>query len=144
MSTEFWEDCSLLDLTDEQWESLCDGCGRCCLVRFESPKDGSILTTVASCRLLDTATCRCTNYAQRFKKVPGCMSIRHLETKNYSWLPETCAYRILDEGGDLPWWHPLVSGDADTVITAGVSVAGRVFNEDNIHPDEIETLVLRD
>ena len=144
MTKPFWQHLSLEELDDEQWESLCDGCGRCCLVRFENPGDRSVFYTMASCRLLDTDTCRCQDYENRFQRVKTCMSIRDLPSKNYRWLPESCAYRILAEGDDLPWWHPLVSGDPNTVVEAGISVAGRVFSEDNIHPDELETLLLID
>jgi uncharacterized cysteine cluster protein YcgN (CxxCxxCC family) len=144
MSEAFWRDKRLEDLDDTEWESLCDGCGRCCLVRFEDDSGKGVFYTRAACRLLDTTTCRCTDYANRFQRVRGCLSIRSLSRDDYRWLPATCAYRILADGGDLPWWHPLVSGDPDTVAESGVSVAGRVFGEEFIHPDELETLVLRD
>jgi uncharacterized protein len=140
----FWQSTALEDMTDYEWESLCDGCGRCCLVRFEDSSEAGVFYTRAACRLLDTQTCRCSDYDNRFKRVPGCISVRHLRRDNYSWLPLTCAYRILAEGRELPWWHPLVSGDADTVLQSGVSVAGRVVGEDYIHPDELQSLVLRD
>lgn len=144
MSPEFWKSVPLHLLSDEQWESLCDGCGRCCLVRFEDESDQGVFYTRAACRLLDTRTCRCSDYANRFDAVPGCLSIRSLAIENYNWLPSTCAYRLLAGGEDLPWWHPLVSGDPGTVVEAGVSVAGRVFSEENIHPEELESMVLRD
>ena len=144
MSEEFWKEVPLEALSDAQWESLCDGCGRCCLVRFEDESDRGVFYTRAACRLLDTRSCRCSNYANRFEVVPDCISVRLLADDNYHWLPETCAYRVLSNGGELAWWHPLVSGNPATVIEAAVSVAGRVFSEENIHPEELEHMVLRD
>ncbi len=140
----YWKYTPLENLNDAQWEALCDGCGRCCLVRFEDEATGEIFYTLASCRLLDTDSCQCLDYDNRFDRVPGCLSIRRLTDREYRWLPVTCAYRIVHEREELPEWHPLLSGDQNSVVSAGVSVAGRVFNEDNIHPEEIEYLVLRD
>jgi uncharacterized protein len=144
VSGEFWKEAPLEALSDAQWESLCDGCGRCCLVRFEDDSHRGVFYTRAACRLLDTVNCRCGDYSNRFEQVPDCISIRSLAADNYHWLPVTCAYRVLAEGGELAWWHPLVSGSANTVIEAGVSVAGRAFSEENIHPEELESLVLWD
>lgn len=142
--TRFWEDTPLEAMTEAQWESLCDGCGRCCLVRFENGNGEGVFYTRAACRLLDTASCRCQDYAHRFDKVPDCLSVRKLPRENYGWLPVSCAYRLLAEGKPLPRWHPLVSGDSSTVLQAGISVAGRVVSEEYIHPDEIESLLLAD
>ncbi|GJL80659.1 MAG: UPF0260 protein [marine bacterium B5-7] len=139
----FWETTTLDDMSECQWESLCDGCGRCCLVRFEEP-DRKVFYTRAACRLLDTGTCRCGDYANRLSRVKGCLSIARLDRDKYYWLPMTCAYRVLSEGRKLSWWHPLVSGNRRTVVDAGISVAGRVFSEDHIHPDEIDSLLLED
>ncbi len=144
MSERFWEILDLEEMSDAQWESLCDGCGRCCLVRFEDDSAEGVFYTRAACRLLDPLTCRCGDYANRFRRVPGCLSVKRLARENYRWLPSTCAYRLLAEGGTLPWWHPLVSQDRSTVAEAGVSVAGRVVGEDHVHPAELESLVLRD
>ena len=144
MSERFWETVSLEDMSDAQWESLCDGCGRCCLVRFEDDSREGVFYTRAACRLLDTLTCRCTDYRHRFSRVAGCLAVRQLPRENYRWLPATCAYRLLAAGDTLKWWHPLVSGDSSTVVEAGVSVAGRVVGEDHVHPAELESLVLRD
>ncbi len=144
MKDQFWKGRTLESLDDAEWEALCDGCGRCCLVRFEDASGGGVFYTIAACRLLDPLKARCTAYAERSQRVSGCLSVRHLARDRYRWLPETCAYRLLAEGRDLPDWHPLVSGDPRSVVSAGVSVAGRVVSEDNIHPDELESLVLRD
>ncbi|KAA3624595.1 MAG: YcgN family cysteine cluster protein [Proteobacteria bacterium] len=144
MTTRFWERVPLAQMTDAQWESLCDGCGRCCLVRFENPSGGGVFYTRAACRLLDTHSCRCGNYRRRFEKVRDCLSVRELPLENYRWLPATCAYRLVAEGKPLAWWHPLVSGDPGTVIEAGVSVAGRVVSEEHVHPQELDGLLLTD
>lgn len=144
MTRPFWERLTLEEMSDSEWESLCDGCGRCCLLRFEDDSPEGVFYTRAACRLLDTSTCRCTDYDNRYARVSGCLSVRRLSRGEYGWLPSTCAYRLLAEGGTLPWWHPLVSGDPATVVDAGVSVAGRVVSEDNVHPAELEWLVLRD
>ena len=144
MRENFWERFPLRELADDEWEALCDGCGRCCLVRFANEDGGGFFYTLACCKLLDPGTCRCSDYAGRFAKVPDCLSIRGLEPKQYAWLPPTCAYRVLQEGGELAWWHPLISGRTETVAEAGVGVQGRVFSEEHIHPEELETLVLWD
>ncbi len=144
MSQPFWESVPLAQMSDAQWESLCDGCGRCCLVRFEDDSDEGVFYTRAACRLLDTERCRCTDYAHRFRRVPGCLAVRELPREHYRWLPSSCAYRRLAEGRGLADWHPLVSGTPDSVVEAGVSVAGRVVSEDHVHPLELESLVLRD
>ncbi len=144
MQEEFWKGRSLDSLDDEEWEALCDGCGRCCLVRFENPAGDGVFYTLAACRLLDPLKARCSDYRKRFQRVSGCLSVRDLEPAQYRWLPQTCAYRVLAEGGELADWHPLVSGDPRSVAAAGISVAGRVVSEDHVHPDDLEQLVLRD
>ena len=144
MRENFWSNYTLDELDDDEWEALCDGCGRCCLVRFETKDKQDVILTRAACRLLDTSNCRCSDYNNRFKKVKGCLSIRNLASEEYRWLPKTCAYRRLKFAEKLPDWHPLLSGSQNSVDDAGVSVAGRVFSEDHIHPDEIESLLLED
>jgi len=142
MREQFWLHYRLEELAEDEWEALCDGCGRCCLHRFERARGDGYFLTRAACRLLDTDSCQCRDYAGRFSQVESCLAVRSLEPEQYDWLPETCAYRLLKAGESLPAWHPLMSGDRNSVITAGVSVAGQVFSEDHIHPDEIESLVL--
>ncbi len=134
----FWRTTSLEDMTRDQWESLCDGCGRCCLVKLEDEDTGRILATDIGCRLFDAGSCRCSDYADRSVRVPDCVTLTPHDVRTLPWLPPTCAYRLVAEGRDLPWWHPLVSGDPETVIAAGVSVRGRVFaNEDEISDEEV-------
>lgn len=137
-STPFWRSKTLEEMTEAEWESLCDGCGRCCLVKLEDEDTGRIHATDIGCRLFDAATCRCHDYANRSKTVPDCVTLTPEAVRTLSWLPPTCAYRLLGEGKDLPWWHPLVSGDPQTVVAAGVSVRGKVHaNEDEVAEEEV-------
>jgi uncharacterized protein len=122
----YWRRKRLAEMTDAEWESLCDGCGRCCLVKLEDEDTGGIFFTNVGCRLLDTDSCRCGDYQNRSAVVDDCVRLTATVVGEIGWLPPTCAYRLIDEGKDLYWWHPLVSGDADTVHQAGISVRGRV------------------
>jgi uncharacterized cysteine cluster protein YcgN (CxxCxxCC family) len=132
----FWKAKRLEELSLAEWESLCDGCGKCCLLKLEYEDTGEIDRTNVACRLLDPATCRCRDYANRRALVEDCIHLTPDMIHNLSWLPATCAYRLIGEGHDLPWWHPLVSGDAETVHLAGISVRCRVISEDEAGPLE--------
>lgn len=117
---------TLEQLSKTQWESLCDGCGRCCLVKLEDEDTAEVYFTSVGCKLLDGATCACGDYANRQAKVPDCIKLTPQVIASIAWLPPTCGYRLVHEGKNLPWWHPLISGSPETVHEAGVSVRGRV------------------
>ena len=123
----FWETTSLHHMTAEQWESLCDGCAKCCLEKFEEEETGRIVYSQVACTLLDLGTCRCRDYANRARQVSDCVTLTTAELARPQWLPETCAYRRLAEGRPLPRWHPLITGDPASVVEAGHSVRGRVI-----------------
>jgi uncharacterized cysteine cluster protein YcgN (CxxCxxCC family) len=125
----FWKSKALAEMSPAEWESLCDGCGRCCLHKLEDEDTGEIAQTNVACRLLDTEACRCIRYAERKRLVPDCQILTPDNVGALRWMPRSCAYRLLAEGKELAWWHPLVSGDPDTVEQAGISVRGRVVSE---------------
>lgn len=140
----FWRRKTLEEMTREEWESLCDGCARCCLIKLEDEDTGEVLLTRLSCRMLDTGTCRCRDYANRHDEVPDCVAIDAAKVRSLTWLPPTCAYRLLSEGRDLAWWHPLVSGSPDSVHEAGISVRGWARSEDSVNPSAIHRYIIRD
>lgn len=121
-------------MSQEEWESLCDSCGKCCLHKIEDAETGRIFYTDVACRLLNVGTCRCRDYADRKRHVPDCVRLVPETIGDLSWLPSSCAYRLLSEGKTLAWWHPLVSGDPETVHKAGVSVRGRAVPENRAGP----------
>lgn len=121
-------------MSRQEWESLCDGCGKCCLHKLEDEDTGRIHYTNVACRLLNPGTCQCKDYDNRQKHVPDCVQLTPEGAGSLRWLPSTCAYRLLAEGKPLQWWHPLVSGDPQTVHQAGVSVRGRVVSENRAGP----------
>ena len=128
-SAPFWKTKRLDEMTVAEWESLCDGCGRCCLVRFEDEETGEISPTRVSCKLFDSNSCRCVDYARRKRHVPDCIKLTPWNIEALTWMPPSCAYRRLHEGRDLADWHPLVSGDPESVHRAGVSMRGQTVSE---------------
>ena len=129
MTDEFWKRKSLAQMTAGEWESLCDGCALCCLQKLEDEDTGDVYFTDVACRLLDVETCRCVNYAARAKQVADCMVLRADQPQAFRWLPATCAYRRLAEGQPLPDWHPLITGDPNSVHDAGISAKGKMVSE---------------
>ncbi|MGO1078796.1 YcgN family cysteine cluster protein [Inquilinus sp. CA228] len=138
----FWRRKRLDQMTRKEWESLCDGCGRCCLHKLrdadEPPDTPNVDYTDIACKLLDTHSCRCTHYPTRRRYVPDCVQLTPKNVDHLGWMPSTCAYRLLSEGHDLYWWHPLVSGDPETVHIAGISVRDKVISEVEVEEDEYE------
>jgi len=132
----FWQTKTLEEMTPQEWESLCDGCGRCCLNKLEEEETGRIYYTDVACRLFDMGTCQCKDYPNRQAIVEDCLQLTPEVVPETPWLPPTCGYRLIAEGRDLYWWHPLVSGDPETVHIAGVSVRGKMSGTEETIPDE--------
>ena len=134
MSERFWETKALADMSQAEWESLCDGCGKCCLHKLQDADSGELFYTNVACRLLNLNTARCTRYAARARLMPDCIQLNPEKLRQCDWLPSTCAYRLLAEGKALPDWHPLVAGDARAVHCAGASIRGWAISEQQV-PD---------
>ena len=132
----FWETKPLRQMTVAEWESLCDGCGLCCLIRFEDEDTGEIIPTRVACRLFDGNACRCTDYPNRKATVPDCIKLTPDNIDDLMWMPKSCAYRRLHEGRGLADWHPLVSGDPESVHRAGVSIRGQTVSEASLADPE--------
>jgi uncharacterized cysteine cluster protein YcgN (CxxCxxCC family) len=135
----FWDDKRLDEMSHEEWEALCDGCGRCCLLKLEDEDTLELYTSDVHCVLLDGHACRCTDYENRHKRVKDCIKLTPENVLTIDWIPKSCAYRRLAEGRGLAWWHPLVSGDPQTVVDAGISVKDRTVNEQSVKPGEWES-----
>ena len=136
----FWRRKTLAQMTDKEWESLCDGCGQCCLHKLEDASSGEITPTDVACSYLDLGSCRCSDYENRQTNVPDCVSLTPKLVPALKWLPATCAYRLVGERRDLFWWHPLISGDTESVHEAGISVRGKVVSEDDVEDIEQRTI----
>ena len=138
----FWEEKTLDQMNPTEWESLCDGCARCCLHKLEDEDTAEVFYTSVVCQYLDEDKCQCTAYQDRNKLVPNCVWLTPDTARSFSWLPDTCAYRLLSEDKPLPEWHPLVSGDPDTVHQAGISVRGQCVSELHVHPEGYEEHII--
>ena len=132
----FWQTKTLEQMTAAEWESLCDGCGLCCLIRFEDEETGEVIPTRVACKLLDQHLCRCKDYVNRKAHVPDCIKLTPWNIEALAWMPPSCAYRRLHEGRDLPDWHPLITGDPDSVHKAGVSIRDQTVSEDSLSDPE--------
>ncbi|WP_185268120.1 YcgN family cysteine cluster protein [Halopseudomonas xiamenensis] len=139
----FWKRKTLEQMDRQEWESLCDGCGLCCLQKLEDEDDASaIYYTRVACKLLDLNTCRCSDYANRRRHVPDCVQLTPAMAEEFAWLPPTCAYRLVAEGEDLPPWHHLVCGDPQAVHKVGISQAGRMLAEDSVANEDWEEHII--
>jgi len=139
----FWERKSLSDMSQQEWESLCDGCAKCCLHKLEDEDSGEVYYTKVRCRYLDEDSCRCSDYPNRSRLMPNCIRLVAAELDDYHWLPETCAYRLLAQGQTLADWHPLLSGDPGTVHSAGISIRGRAISDEFVHPDGYDEHIIQ-
>lgn len=138
----FWRDKSLNKMTEAEWESLCDGCGRCCLIKLQDEESEEVVYTSVVCQWFNQRTARCRRYPERHELVPDCVPFDATGAATFDWLPDSCAYRRLARGEDLAWWHPLVSGDRATVVQAGISVLGQVVSEKHVHEEDLEDYVI--
>lgn len=142
MADKWWETIPLAEMSDAQWESLCDGCAKCCLLKLEDEDTGEIAYTRLHCKLLDAGTCKCSDYANRMDFVPDCVKLTPGNLSDLRWMPSTCAYRLLNEGKPLFDWHPLISGDPQTVHDGGHSVMGRTVSEETVFgEDQLDWIV---
>lgn len=138
----FWETKSLAEMNRQEWDALCDGCGRCCVEKLEDKKTGKVFFTNVACRYLDLETCRCKVYRNRKSAAPWCLILTPKLVPMIRWLPETCAYRIVHEQRKLQWWHPLLSKDPLTVHQAGISAVGKVISSEYVHPDDLANFIV--
>lgn len=138
----FWQRFPLEALNRDEWEALCDGCGLCCLLKLEDEDSGELYFTRMACRYLEPSGCRCSVYDSRTRHVPDCVEVTPDIARSFSWLPSSCAYRRLARGQALPAWHPLLTGDPESVHRAGISVRGRVVSEELVHEDDYEEQIV--
>ncbi len=139
----WWHTKSLAQMNDSEWESLCDGCAKCCLVKLEDADTEEIYYTNVSCQLLDTESCRCSNYAGRHEIVDDCIKLDRSNVNKLEWLPQSCSYRLIAAGQSLPDWHHLRTGDRKAMHSYGASLRGKVTSELDVHDDDIEDHIIR-
>lgn len=142
LAERYWEHKALSDMSQREWEALCDGCGKCCLHKLQDEDSGDIVFTSVSCRHLDLETCSCQVYSQRQRYVPDCLTLTPENVNEVDWLPASCAYRLLADGQPLPEWHPLVCSDPQAVHRAHISVCGKVISEDDIAEEDLDLYII--
>ncbi len=142
-SQPWWQTKSLADMSDDEWESLCDGCAKCCLVKLEDVDTEEIYYTNVSCQLLDTESCRCSDYAGRHRIVDDCIKLDRSNVNKLQWLPKSCSYRLVAEGQPLPEWHYLRTGSRQTLHSYGASLRGKVVSERDVRDDDIEDHIIK-
>jgi len=138
----FWEEKSLAEMTRDEWESLCDGCARCCLHKLEDEDTGEVFYTDVVCQYLEQSSCRCQEYQQRNSLVPNCVWLKPEDVEAFHWLPNTCAYRLVAEGQPLAPWHPLISGRRSSVLEAGIAVTHRCISETRVAEEDFEDRII--
>ena len=141
-NTPFWKTKNLEQMSFDEWESLCDGCGRCCLHKLEDEETDEVYYTSVACQLLDTQSCQCRDYDNRKTLVPECTKLTIADIPHFHWLPATCAYRLVSEGKELPQWHQLVSGSAESIHAAGISVRRYARSERAIPEEDWEDYII--
>lgn len=144
ISKDFWKTKKLEEMTLAEWEALCDGCGICCLYKVEDADTGGVELTNVACRFLDTHACRCQLYDSRKSAMPTCIQLTPSKVSKLDWLPETCSYKLVLAGKPLPDWHPLMSGDPESIHRAGISVRNHVLHETEVNMAHIERYIVRD
>jgi uncharacterized protein len=140
---DWWHEKSLSELSASEWEALCDGCAKCCLHKVEDEDDGQVYYTKVHCLFLDERSCRCKDYGNRLALVPDCLDLGSADWKNINWLPSTCAYRLRANKEQLPQWHPLITGNRETVHEEGISIRGRSVSEEFVHVDGYEEHIVQ-
>ncbi len=139
---KFWE-LPLDDLNTAEWESLCDGCGRCCLKKFADEDSDEIVYTRVVCRYFDEQSSQCGCYEDRSALVPDCLDVRKMDLEKSNWMPDSCAYRLRFEGKELFDWHPLIAGSREKMAAAGILLEGRVISEEHVHPEGFDEHIIR-
>lgn len=140
---QFWKTKSIDEMSDSEWESLCDGCARCCLHKLDFEDINEVHYTAVSCQYLDMEKCQCTQYTKRHELVPDCVKVSpDMLREDSTWLPTTCAYRLISDGQDIPEWHPLKTGRLESVHEAGISVRGKSISELGVPDEELEEYII--
>ena len=138
----FWKTKTLEEMTQDEWESLCDGCAKCCLHKLQDEETEEVYYTKVACRYLEEDSCHCSVYQTREQYVPECLWVTPEIARQEQWLPATCAYRLLAQGEDLPHWHPLVAGNDKQMVQVGISIKGRFLSEEFVHPDGLDEHII--